>query len=128
MKKQQREKMYRDIERHGEQLNTIFNTGLEPVALCKKLRRIERKAHAAAVDYCNGYINDHRFERDITKALAAVVKILGPLAADVVFINGDPRGYALKIDDAAMIHHGWKLYRDMGGYGIISPDFTPVED
>ena len=36
-----KKEMYQDIKKHGEQLNTIFNTGIEPIALCKKLRRLE---------------------------------------------------------------------------------------
>lgn len=39
-----------------------------------------------------------------------------------VFLNRDPRGYALKIDDEWMRKHDAKLYRDWGGYGIIAPD------
>lgn len=28
------------ITKHGENLNAIFNTGLDPITLCKKLRRL----------------------------------------------------------------------------------------
>ncbi len=54
-----------------------------------------------------------------------------------VFLNRDPRGYALKIDDAWMAEHGnatdhpsksptavCRLHRDWGGYGIIAPDLS----
>lgn len=39
-----------------------------------------------------------------------------------VFINLDPRGYALKIDDEWMRRKDAKLHTDMGGYGIIAPE------
>ena len=40
-----------------------------------------------------------------------------------VFVNGDPRGYALKIDDSYVKKFNLKIERDWGGYGIIAPDF-----
>lgn len=39
-----------------------------------------------------------------------------------VYINLDPRGYVLKIDEGYMQENKLDLYRDMGGYGIIAPD------
>lgn len=39
-----KERMYKQIKEHGENLNAIFNTGIDNVTLCKKLLRIERKA------------------------------------------------------------------------------------
>ena len=51
-----------------------------------------------------------------------------------VFVNLDPRGYSLKIDDEWMSEAKGRdefydtaarsLHRDMGGYGIIAPDLT----
>lgn len=41
-----------------------------------------------------------------------------------VFVNSDPRGYALKIENDWMRAHGGNLHRDMGGYGILAPDFS----
>lgn len=37
-----------------------------------------------------------------------------------IFINRDPRGYQLKIDDAYAA--GLVIHKDWGGYGIIAPD------
>lgn len=47
----------------------------------------------------------------------AVLKLLN---TDRVWINGDPRGYALKVD----LRPGESLHRDLGGYGIIAPDLS----
>jgi hypothetical protein len=41
-----------------------------------------------------------------------------------VFVNQDPRGYALKIDDEYMRAHSLDLERDGGEYGILAPDLT----
>jgi hypothetical protein len=41
-----------------------------------------------------------------------------------IFINRDPRGYALKIDDAWMRETNAALHTDWGGYGIIAPEFN----
>ncbi len=39
-----------------------------------------------------------------------------------VFINRDPRGYALKINDEWMRANNAKLETDWGGYGLIAPE------
>lgn len=134
------------IRRHGETLLAMFPNATEkdPVALCKKLRRIETSLTAPLVGYCNGTHS----EAQVDKAEAQALKRLGALlwgntVPDVpVFVNRDPRGYALKIDDAWMREKGYsltkqnrhtngsgsvavaRLHRDMGGYGIIAPDLN----
>jgi len=140
MKATDKQQMYNNIQRHGEQLNAIFNTGIEPIELCKKLFRIEKKANHAATCLCNtntlnllelnrytGYEvkqateeEQDKFFNDIRKKL---IKILGDKAKDLVYINFDPRGYSLKIksEEAKNLN----IYTDFGGYGIIAPDFTP---
>ena len=36
-----KERMYSQIDQHGQRLNNLFNTDLDNVALCKKLFRLE---------------------------------------------------------------------------------------
>jgi hypothetical protein len=134
------------VKKHGENLLEIFpnSTERDPVALCKKVRRIETSLQRPLLDYCNG---DCTLEA-VDQAEAGALKRLGALlwgntVPDVpVFVNRDPRGYALKIDDAWIREKGWtlngsnrhtngsgsiavaRLHRDMGGYGIIAPDLT----
>ena len=120
------DRMYEKIEQHGINLNTIFNTGIEPVKLCKKLFRLENKLHALAEDYCNAKINENEFEIESKKGLKAVNKILkfSGIGKDVpVFFNHDPRGCALKINDEYINDNNIKIERDFGGYGLIAPDF-----
>ena len=121
MKKADKIRMNENIQKHGENLNTIFETDYEPVTLCKKLFRLENKAHRLSLDYCNGVIQFERWELETDIILAEVVVILGNRLG--IFVNSDARGYALKIDDR--LAESMTIHKDWGGYGIIAPDFTP---
>jgi hypothetical protein len=118
--------MYERIREHGDDLNRIFNTGIEAVALCKKLRRLEVKGNKAALNYGNGSINIGQFEKEEAKTLKLLGKMLwyNKIPDVPVFFNSDPRGYALKIDNQYVRDNKIKIYRDWGGYGIIAPDLT----
>ena len=131
--------MYQQIEKHGNDLNRIFNTGLDAITLCKKLHRLEAQAHKLATDYCNGDngITSENWEDKITPIMDKVYTVLNngkynddrPHQKKVpIFLNGDARGYALKINDSyvrTLRMAGKTIYTDWGGYGIICPDFTP---
>jgi len=119
-----RDKMYAEIKKHGENINTIFNTGIDPILLCKRLRRYEHIGTQANTDYCNGIIDISEWEKRIEKLVLQVNKILKNTKKIPVIINGDPRGYCLKIDDKYIREKKIKIYTDMGGYGILAPDFS----
>lgn len=139
MTQAQKQTMYAEIEKHGNNLNKIFNTRLDPVKLCKKLRKLELKAAKLAEDYANGengVTTDNIREKELP-IMKEVYKILNngiynddrPHMKKVpVFFNTDPRGYALKINDAyvkLLEINGKSIFKDWGGYGIIAPDFSP---
>jgi hypothetical protein len=111
--------MYKRIEQHGRNLLNLFPnaTITDPVKLCKRLRRAETEAGRLAVDWCNGLIDETTWETVSERIRDRVNRILG---TDRVRINGDPRGYALKVDLAPGEH----LHTDWGGYGIIAPDLS----
>lgn len=119
------------ITKHGQNLLAIFPEAIErdPVALCKKLRRIETLASRNAVNYCNGAIDTDSYDTERDAVFNRLCKVLG-LAdddnpkRDWLKINGDPRGYALKIRDHVMRDHKLTLHTDWGGYGILAPDLT----
>lgn len=118
------------IVTHGRNLQAIFpaTAGMDPLTLCRKLRRLEARATRATTAYCNGEIDTEAVDAECTAVLTAVRRILGPGGPDV-WINRDPRGYALKIDDSEMRTGGPAgspiiLHRDWGGYGIIAPEIT----
>lgn len=138
-----KERMYQQIEKHGADLNAIFNTGIDNVELCKKLRRLEVKAHHATTCLCNtntldlvelnqytGYDVKQATEEEqdafFDKIKASLIKILGKGVERVCFINFDARGYALKIKPeylAGLGDAGRSICKDWGGNGILAPEF-----
>lgn len=119
-----KERMYQRIQRHGEQLNAIFNTGIEPVALCKKLRRLENKLDWINTQYCNGDITEDDQEALEYEVILKLRKVLNSKCNYPFYFNRDPRGYAIKLDDEWVRDNKIEIYRDWGGYGIIAPDLT----
>lgn len=121
-----KERMYQKIEKHGNDLKKIFNLReIDAVKLCKKLHTIEGKANAIAVAYCNGIIDMDKIDSEGEKIMNRLDKILNFRAQNIpVFFNRDPRGYSLKIDDNYIRNNQIDIYRDWGGYGILSPEFN----
>lgn len=133
-------KTLKAITRHGETLLAAFPNAIErdPVALCKKLRRIEGATSIVMEHYCNGIATMEDADCAASLALMRVQKLLGlddgGLNMAHIFINRDPRGYALKLDSDGDWFKDWQqaryaaklpaLYTDMGGYGILAPDLT----
>lgn len=120
-----KERMYKQIDQHGQSLNNLFNTDLDNIALCKKLFRLENRAHRYAEDYCNGHIDHDLFASASSIILEKVSSILGTDESNI-FINGDPRGYAIKFTTEFTNNNINNMWRDMGGYGIVAPDFGEV--
>lgn len=124
MKTTKHEAMYQKIEKHGENLNRIFKTDFDNITLCKKLFRIENRLHYLAEQYCNGKIEETKIDKESEKLLDQANKILQFRFKEIpVFFNQDPRGYALKIKDDYIRDNHIEIERDLGGYGILAPDF-----
>ena len=64
MKANKKELLYSRITKHGQDLKRVFNLDptTDPVKLCKKLLRLENKAHKLATDYCNGDVDQIEFD------------------------------------------------------------------
>lgn len=126
------------VTRHGNTLLAAFPNARErdPVALCRKLRRIETAVSRVTLDYCNGETDLDSVETATYKAFGRVCETLQipmPHAQAMgLLVNRDPRGWALKIEsewtrDFNEARYKAKLpalHTDMGGYGIIAPDLT----
>lgn len=116
------------IRNHGQQLLAIFPNAKErePLELCRRLRRLEGEAARFALRGCNGPAWESEEARDKAgeKILAKVNDLLGNVSQPLipVFLNGDPRGYSLKIKDEYMRSSGARLDTDWGGYGILAPE------
>lgn len=115
------ERMYIRIEQHGNDLCRIFKLDADPISLSKRIFSIEYKAHRLAEDYTNGEIETDQYEVAAQKLLIRLSKIIGKNNMRKVFLNGDPRGYALKLTEKAS--KSVKIHKDWGGYGILAPDF-----
>jgi len=76
-------------------------------------------------DYCNGYIQYDEFDKDSDNLMQEVASILNTEESNL-FINGDPRGYAIKFNQEFTNENIENMYRDLGGYGIVAPDFREV--
>ncbi len=106
--------------RHCERLLELVSGGLfSGEELYTKLRALEKRAHNTATQYCNGEITTPQYEVKQISIMRALDR-LG--LAGKYFINGDPRGYALKTSGKLAEEYG--LYSDWGGYGILAPDFS----
>lgn len=142
---QKRAAMLAAIITHGESLLAAFPKATErnPDTLSRKLHRIEVSLHRPILDYCNGEraVTCEQVDAVCVKALAKVCAILGIDEAGAkacgLFVNRDPRGYALKVDDSWTRAHneaqrkltdGRQLHSDWGGYGILAPDYSNTED
>jgi hypothetical protein len=128
MKKQTEAK----VIKHGETVKAVFGLAadVDPVKLCRKLRRLESAGAALGLRLCNGpeYAQGEAeaVQDDILRRLDA---LLGFRARGVpVFVNRDPRGYALKIDTEWTAGFNSKaaerLHADWGGYGVLAPDLN----
>lgn len=119
---------YIAITKHGNALLSIFPNATErdPVALCKKLRRVENTMARVTLAHCNVGLSEEEQDRAEADALNRLDKILGWRVAGVpVFVNWDPRGYALKIrDEWIRDNHDKPVICDWGGYGIIAPEIS----
>ena len=137
-----REEMNKRIVKHGELLKEIFYLPAytDPTRLYKKLRRLENKGRKISTQQCNAEIDEDTFDDEKAKIKQKLRAILGDLWIGAplkyclknprhphdlaLFFNSDPRGYALKFNDEWVREKGYPIYTDMGGFGIIAPDFS----
>lgn len=128
MTKTERRKL--QLERHYkflEDFSEFIGKKQDGKKLSVKLLALERKAHKGAENYCNGVggmQEEKSWERFTAHIRLDVERLFGgPVPG--FFVNGDARGYALKIDDEMVRKHypsDIGFCRDMGGYGILSPE------
>jgi hypothetical protein len=120
------ERMKQQIIKHGEDLNRIFNLNEDPDKLARRIHRLEIKAHRLATDYCNGEngVDSDNWDEKTLPVLKSLDKILKYTKHSIpVFVNGDARGYALKIRDEYVRDNNLQIHKDWGGYGILAPEF-----
>ena len=103
--------------RHLEVIRELSGIDMPyPFDIWEQLVKLEKKATRMSVKDCNTG-SDSNFEPIKKK----VLKLLPNLAPEDFYLNLDPRGYALKIEDKKA--RELNMWSDWGGYGIIAPEF-----
>lgn len=116
--------LIRQREAHHEALKAMApknsnRTGLE---MWRRLRRIEAKGAAFALQLCNGPELSEAEQDAITEQIKlAVAREFGGQLPKGFFLNRDPRGYALKLEPDSV---PLALHRDFGGYQILAPEIN----
>jgi len=76
---------------------------------------------------CNGEGNWERNENGKNRTFKRVKEFLGD-KYNILYLNEDPRGHALKIKDEVVRERQLQINRDWGGYGILAPqEYLKVE-
>lgn len=95
-----------------------------------RLRFLENRAHYWAEKYCNGDLDGNDWDAVIFDFEQAIKKLHGGTLPNGFFVNGDPRGYALKISAGESYEAEYHpeyipegLYKDWGGFGVLAPEF-----
>lgn len=124
-----KERRQTELKRHYEFLerfSEFLGKKQDGKKLSLKLLKLEKEANKAATDYCNGEngMTSETWEAFSDKMAERVEEVFGGMVIIGLQINGDARGYALKIDDDIVRNvypESIGFYKDWGGYGILSP-------
>lgn len=121
-----KELKFQEKFKHIQNLAALFNIPeSSAITLYSKLRRLELKLNRIFLTACERSLTDKE-ESSKQSAKKKVKELTGNITG--LYINSDPRGYAIKIDDAICRNirneKGINLYSDWGGYGILAPDFN----
>lgn len=135
------QKTLQALRKHGLSILNAFPncTEQDPIALCKKLRRIETATHRVMLDYCNGDASLDDADKAALNASGRVFTLLNMAPPQDIIttgfrVNRDARGYALKLSSewTESFNHGLRLakrfdlliHQDNGQHGILAPDLN----
>jgi hypothetical protein len=114
------------LETHELLLKTIFPDAID--GFIDELYELEEKVCKVNEDYCNGDLDYDRWEFKHKVFEGKLEDILNPSNPDVLYVNGDPRGYGLKIEseekNRLFEQDKINIFSDMGGYGILAPELA----
>lgn len=128
-----KDRRQQELLRHYAMLERLASwLGINPVKSGKlysnKLRQLEAEARSLATHYCNGTggIDSDNWDEKTEPILNAIKELFGGKEIPGLFVNGDARGYALKISDETVARLSLRdrvgITTDWGGYGILSPE------
>jgi hypothetical protein len=88
------------LNRKKQHIELLSKLGGLPISASRygALKLNEKALHRLNEQYCNGDINAEYYDKWRDNIKKSVIKKL-PNLKDYLVFNGDPRGYALKIDD-----------------------------
>lgn len=121
-------KQYTRQIRALKKLGRLMGKDINGAAAYRQLRFCEDVLQRLHVDMCNAQVSPSRIASAHNTARSLIQKYFGPkFLENYFYLNSDPRGYALKVEDAfereVLYPAGINLQRDMGGYGLLAPDF-----
>lgn len=102
---QHEEKHIKQLQKLGYKYSTL-----------KALRVLENKANYIATQACNGEIDDQEYDHREIFITSEVKRLFNGKLPKGFFVNGDPRGYALKCEGNDKIS-----FTDWGSYQILAP-------
>jgi|TARA_R110002020_G_scaffold42141_1_gene123796 hypothetical protein len=113
-------------KQHLENLNAIFPQAID--GYFEKLQCLEKRACKFNEDHCNGLIDSESdWEKQSQAFKLELNEILRPGSPAILYVNGDPRGYSLKIEteerQRLFREEKINIWGDWGGYGILCPQF-----
>lgn len=94
-------------------------------SLYLQLRKIEKMLTKLHEKACSVAVAEITIDRAHDIATLEIKRIFNAVP-EGLYINTDPRGYALKIDDTVFnaSYEGISLQTDWGGYGLLAPDLN----
>lgn len=119
------------LEKHYAALQSLYEVcgggTMTGKKLSLKLLQFENWAHQITTNQCNGTGNEAEQEKEL-EFIETSVNAYFNYKLQGFFINGDARGYALKIKDEffkpGAIYESIPLHKDFGGYGILAPEIN----
>jgi hypothetical protein len=112
------------IKKHASILQAIFPDARED--FISDLYDLENRVCSMNTDYCNGEIDYEDYLLEHNQFEQELQEILQPTDSSLLYVNGDPRGYGLKIQseerNRLYEEQGINIYSDWGGYGILAPE------
>lgn len=114
-------------QEHLKRMSVVFGVPLEYLKRrYGSLIQMETRGHKLAEDYCNGDIDSDMWDKHLDLFRKAIQEFFKDAknrkAVQNLKLNGDPRGYFLKIEDSFMRESRSVLQTDLGGYGILCPE------
>lgn len=97
---------------------------LDFIEVFEKMYKLEAAASRLSLGYCCGTITTEQWETKTEKLLEKVRALL-PKNGKHVYVNGDARGYALKVRGEVSEKLKYKYmpgHTDWGGYYILAPE------